>query len=120
MSLDQLPVEIILDIFNRLDARSLGSVALVCTRLRDLTCSLLDTRGCVTLVWDKKESGGWQVLHRRWFYSCAFQPVDKWGHHGQADVANHLKTCPYNLRTQHKAMPKNDKNVQKFVKDLKQ
>ena len=81
--LTELPAELLHLILTFLDPRSLGAVALVSHQLRGVAASLLDSRGCVALQWERREGpgGGWEVAYRRWFFSPHFQPVTQWGIH---------------------------------------
>lgn len=118
----ELPVELLEKIFHYLDSLSLSCVSLVSSGLREIACSLLDMRGCLSLQWERvdKEGDGvqWAVAYKRWFYSCGFDPVTRWGHNTDAKVANHLKTCPYNLKTEHKPWPKHEQKVKDFMEAL--
>jgi hypothetical protein len=58
----------------------------------------------VTLQWERRAAPeqGWEVAYLRWFFSPHFQPVERWGLNGEAAVAAHLSSCPYNIRTEHR------------------
>ena len=76
--------------------------------MRGVACSLLDSMGCVALQWERKEGPGegWEVAYKRWFFSPYFQPITKWGLHSEGAVSNHLQTCPFNIRTEHRRQEK--------------
>ena len=66
---------------------------------------LLETKGCVALQWERVESEagvGWEVAYRRWFFSSHFSPVTTWGMEDIGRVSEHLQSCPFNIRTQHR------------------
>jgi len=127
VSVIDLPIEIIQYIFEFLDPFSLSSVSLVSRLLRSVACSLLPSQGCVALQWEREEEGlhgtrktTWSPAYRRWFFSSYFHPVTKWGFNSDAAVAEHLKVCPYYIRTEHKEQDRKDKNNVQFMKALKQ
>ena len=76
--------------------------------LREVCCALLDTKGCVTLQWErlKRKNGqlmaNWTIAHKRWFFSTSLGPIDHWSFAAQEAVSDHMKVCPFNVRTQHK------------------
>jgi len=120
LSLEQLPVEVLQYVFSFLEPWSLASVALVSHRLRSVACSLLETKGCVALQWEQRQSpqGGWEVAYARWFFSPYFQPITHWGLHGDGAVSQHLQTCPYNIRCEHKRQDRNTQQQRDFIKAL--
>ena len=74
--------------------------------MRDLVSGLLEQRGCVALQWEKLDTGGlgrggWVVAYKRWFFSNHFSPVNRWGVNADAAVIEHMKKCPFNIKTSH-------------------
>jgi len=120
LELEQLPVEVLQCVFAFLDPWSLGSAALVSHLFRSVASSLLDTRGCVALQWEKSEipGGGWEVAYMRWFFSPYFNPIEHWGMNSDGAVSVHLQTCPYNIRTEHKRQEKHTKEAKELMKAL--
>ena len=97
-----LHLKILPVVFSYLDSWTLASLALVSVRTRQLVAGLLDTKGCVALQWEKSDrEGHWEVAYRRWFFSSHFTPVTQWGVEDVGRVSDHLKSCPYNIRTRH-------------------
>lgn len=39
------------------------------------------------------------IFMQAWLYSTAFSPVHSWGFENYAPIGQHLKTCPYNVRS---------------------
>jgi hypothetical protein len=89
----------------------------------------VDTKGCVALHWEKSKTIDgrvcWKVAYKvkkvipmfknyinskiinlnlqRWFYSSAIESIKRWRFSSkEGAVAEHMKTCPYNLRSPHK------------------
>ena len=81
--------------------------------LRQVCSALLDVKGCVTLQWERvkhpKLGIRWTVAYKRWFFSTSLGPVDHWAISADQAVAEHLKVCPFNVRTKHKDLKKLDK-----------
>lgn len=110
------PFEVLQHIARFLDGFSLNNFSLVSRRLRDVSCSLLRSRGMVILRWER-QSAGWRVGSKRWFFSNAFTPISKWCFSEEENMSNHLKDCPFftrNIKTRpyycftlHKEMPSN-------------
>jgi len=123
-SLSDFPTELLQYICSFLDQWSLSNLALSCHYLRDVACSLLDEKGCVALQWEKipENFGGqrvkWEVVYKRWFFSSFFQPVHSWRLNTDGAISEHLKTCPYYIKTVHKKQDKNDKMNVKFMEAL--
>ena len=67
-SLTELPFEVLQNIARNLDSFSIQNLSMTCKLLQSVCCSLLDERGIVTLVWEKKnpeESGPlWKVAYK--------------------------------------------------------
>jgi len=103
-TLTDLPVELLQIIISMLDSWSLNQLALVSRYLRDLTSTLLDSKGCVALQWERAGDGvysskrGWEVAYKRWFFSCHFNKISNWSLNVDGAISQHLKTCPYNDR----------------------
>ncbi|CAN8004499.1 unnamed protein product [Ixodes hexagonus] len=112
------PFEVLQHIAQFLDGFSLNNFSLVSRRLRDVSCSLLRSRGMVVLKWER-QSAGWRVSSKRWFFSNAFTPISKWCFSEDDHMSNHLKDCPFftrNIKTRphycftlHNGMPSNRK-----------
>jgi len=105
-NLIDLPIELLLEIFNYLESFSLCNLALTSIYLRQVCCSLLDTKGCVTLQWmrvqrGRGQSSKWVIAHKRWFFSTSMGSIDQWQFSDKEAVSDHLKNCPYNVRTKH-------------------
>ncbi|XP_050410451.1 F-box only protein 30 isoform X1 [Patella vulgata] len=98
-----LPFEILQHIARGLDSFSICNLSLTCCLLRDVCCSLLDERGIVVQLWEKKrkqngedEKVTWKVKNNSWSFSTAFTPIDSWEFTDHPTVSDHLKTCQYN------------------------
>ena len=37
-----------------------------------------------------------------WFFSTSLDAIDEWQMEGLGGVSEHLKTCPYNVRSEHR------------------
>ena len=124
-TLTDLPLELVQLIFTYLDSWSLANLGLVSVRCRELVAGLLDERGCVALQWERRHTGGplpgtaWQVAYKRWFFSTHFSPVTRWGLNADGAVSEHLKTCPFNIRTAHTKPDTNSKQWNMFMSALK-
>jgi len=123
-SLTDLPVELLQLIFGFLDSWSLSNLALVNNLLREVACSMLDDKGCVALQWEKvdlRSMGGkinWVVGYKRWFFSNYFCPVNHWGINADGAVTEHLKKCPYNMKTEHIKPDVKSKGWKNFMEAL--
>ena len=87
-----------------LSSFSLCNLAVTTIYLRQVCCSLLDTKGCVTLQWQRILRGPklcWEIAHKRWFFSTSIGCVKEWSFSDREAISEHLKTCPYNVRTKH-------------------
>ena len=110
-SLIDLPLELLLDIITYLDSFSISNLAVVSVYLRQVCSFLLDTRGLVTLEWQRRcipdskrgvKTSQWQISHKRWFFSTSLGPVESWTFSkNEGAVSEHLKECPYNVKTKH-------------------
>ena len=105
MTLSTLPVEIIFYLSRYLDSISLRAVSLTCRRLRDISWSLVTSRGCVTPVWERqrargqrRHTTGWTELTYKWFFSTSMSPVDKWVNINIGRMQQHLQVCRFNER----------------------
>ncbi len=82
--------------------------------LRQVCCTLLDNKGCVSLQWErirdpgKSSSHKWEIAYKRWFFSTAIEHIDHWHFSQKEAVAQHLATCPYNVKMKHKDPKKLD------------
>ena len=103
--LTNLPFEVWEQIIDHLDSFSICNLAVTCSYLRYICCSLLDERGCVSLKWERSIQDGkisWDVAYKQWFFSTAMDPIKGWMFHKDiGSISEHLKTCPYNVRTFH-------------------
>ncbi|KAK1883290.1 F-box only protein 40 [Dissostichus eleginoides] len=81
-----------------LDSLSLSQLALVSQLMRQVSSSLLQERGMVTLRWERKtySHGGakWRVTETVWQFSTLFSPVDSWCFQNVPPMSEHLKVCP--------------------------
>uniref|UniRef100_A0A8C2ZL80 F-box protein 40 n=1 Tax=Cyclopterus lumpus TaxID=8103 RepID=A0A8C2ZL80_CYCLU len=97
-SLSSLPYEVLCHMARFLDSLSLSQLALVSQLMRQVSSSLLQERGMVTLRWEKKtySHGGakWRVKHTVWQFSTLFSPVDDWCFQNVPSMSEHLKVCP--------------------------
>jgi len=124
--LTELPIELLQMIVRMLDSWTLNQVSLVCRYLREIVSTLLDSRGCVALQWEKtggdgfhKNKNGWIVSYKRWFFSNHFNPVINWGVNSDGAIANHLKVCPYNDRVAPQVWDKNSPTAKKLIEAIK-
>ena len=60
----------------------------------------------------------WVVAYKRWFFSTHFAPVDRWGVNADGAVIEHLKQCPYNIRTVHTKPDTKSKQWKDFMSSL--
>merc|ERR1719244_119916 len=123
LTLVDLPVELLQYILSLLDPWSLCNVSLTCHTLREVACSLLDLKGCVALQWEKSDNSwmgrnSWEIAYKRWFFSSYFHPVHNWGLNTDGLIAEHLKKCPYNIKTVHVKQDKNSKLAKSFIEAL--
>lgn len=98
--LSDLPIELLIKIFQDLDPFTLCNLAVTSVGMREVCCSMLDEKGCVSLQWERIKEGKqirWQVAYKRWFFSTALKPIKEWKF-GVDQVSNHLKSCPYNIQ----------------------
>eukprot|EP00095_Tigriopus_kingsejongensis_P008525 maker-scaffold81_size397536-snap-gene-0.19 protein:Tk08525 transcript:maker-scaffold81_size397536-snap-gene-0.19-mRNA-1 annotation:"low quality protein: f-box only protein 40" len=121
-SLPGMPNEILIKILRYLDPFTLCNLAVTSIGMREVCASMLDEKGCVTLQWERVKLAGqikWQVAYKRWFFSTALKPIDKWVFADES-VSNHLKVCPYNivLRKTRKEVMKSDQ-YDKVLDDIK-
>ncbi|KAK5858740.1 hypothetical protein PBY51_002857 [Eleginops maclovinus] len=97
-SLSSLPYEVLCHMASFLDSLSLSQLALVSQLMRQVSSSLLQERGMVTLRWEKKtySHGGakWRVTETVWQFSNLFTPVDSWCFKNVPPMSEHLKVCP--------------------------
>ena len=55
---------------------------------------------------------------QQWFFSTAMEPIKRWVFEGKAKVSEHLKVCPYNVRTCHSDVKKKDPKWDNVMKTL--
>ncbi|NXN14040.1 FBX40 protein, partial [Indicator maculatus] len=116
--LSSLPVEVLKYIAGFLDSFSLSQLSQVSVLMRDICATLLQERGMVLLVWEKKRysHGGssWRARKkashcdtgkkRIWQFSSLFSSVNKWQHNDVMCMSEHLKHCPF-YQVEHKTDP---------------
>ena len=86
---------------------SICNLAVTSIYLRYACSSLLDTRGCVSLQWERVKKCGkftWDIAYKRWFFSTSLGSVDHWSFSADQAISEHLKKCPFNVRMEHKDM----------------
>ncbi|XP_027856883.1 F-box only protein 30a [Xiphophorus couchianus] len=95
-----LPFEVLQHIASFLDSFSLCQLSRVSRTMRNVCASLLQMRGMVVLLWEKKRrddgSPSWQITHKVWRFSTAFGTVNEWKFADIASMADHLKKCKFN------------------------
>ncbi|KAM9156457.1 F-box only protein 30 isoform 1-T2 [Pangshura tecta] len=98
--LSSLPFEVLQHIAGFLDGFSLCQLSRVSRLMRDVCGSLLQARGMVILLWEKRKypdgSSSWQVKEKVWRFSTAFCTVNEWKFADIVSMADHLKKCNYN------------------------
>ncbi|XP_069744570.1 F-box only protein 40-like isoform X2 [Narcine bancroftii] len=99
LSLTRLPSEILRHIASFLDSYSLTQLSQVSVLLHEISSSLLQERGMVHLVWEKKNyshgSFSWRARKRKWQFSSFFSTIEDWNFNDNPSMAEHLKTCSY-------------------------
>ncbi|KAM4701072.1 F-box only protein 40 [Discoglossus pictus] len=99
-SLTSLPLEVLQHIAGFLDSFSLCQLSQVSTLMRDVCATLLQERGMVHLLWEKKtySHGGtsWRCRKKVWNFSSLFTPVHRWEFDDVPSMSCHLKVCPFN------------------------
>ena len=119
-TLVDLPIEVLLEIVEYLDSFSICNLAVTSVYLRQVCCSLLDTKGCVALQWERVNLK-WGVSYKRWFFSTSLGPVENWTFaKSEAAISEHLKNCPYNVKTKHVEAKKLDKKWPEVMQSLKE
>lgn len=95
-----LPFEVLQHVASFLDSFSLCQLSRVSRTMRDVCASLLQMRGMVVLLWEKKRcadgSLSWQITDKVWRFSTAFGTVNEWKFANIASMADHLKKCKFN------------------------
>ncbi|NXU83454.1 FBX30 protein, partial [Xiphorhynchus elegans] len=97
--LSSLPFEVLQHIASFLDGFSLCQLSRVSRLMRDVCGSLLQARGMVILLWEKRkypDRSSWQVKEKVWRFSTAFCTVNEWKFADIVSMADHLKKCSYN------------------------
>ncbi|KAM9320414.1 F-box only protein 40 [Gastrophryne carolinensis] len=99
-SLSNLPLEVLQHIASFLDSFSLCQLSQVSSLMRDVCASLLQERGMVHLLWEKKtySHGGtsWRCRKKVWNFSSLFSPIHRWTFRDISSMSEHLKVCPFN------------------------
>ncbi|XP_074857374.1 F-box only protein 40 isoform X2 [Carettochelys insculpta] len=107
-SLSSLPLEILQYIAGFLDSFSLSQLSQVSFLMRDICATLLQERGMVFLLWEKKRysHGGtsWRARKKIWQFSSLFAPVHNWQFSDIPSMSEHLKICPF-YDVEHKKDP---------------
>ncbi|XP_077416141.1 F-box only protein 30a [Vanacampus margaritifer] len=95
-----LPFEVLQHVASFLDSFSLCQLSRTSRAMRDVCASLLQMRGMVVLLWEKKrrEDGSlsWQITDKVWRFSTAFGTVNEWKFANITSMADHLKKCKFN------------------------
>ncbi|XP_027509385.1 F-box only protein 40 isoform X2 [Corapipo altera] len=106
--LSSLPVEVLKYIAGFLDSFSLSQLSQVSALMRDICATLLQERGMVLLVWEKKRysHGGtsWRARKKIWQFSSLFSRVHKWQRSDVMCMSEHLKNCPF-YQVEHRTDP---------------
>ncbi|XP_038624294.1 F-box only protein 30 [Tachyglossus aculeatus] len=99
--LSSLPFEVLQHIAGFLDGFSLCQLSCVSRLMRDVCGSLLQSRGMVILLWEKRKypngTSSWQIKEKVWRFSTAFCSVNEWKFADIMSMADHLKKCSYNV-----------------------
>uniref|UniRef100_A0A452I0B8 Uncharacterized protein n=1 Tax=Gopherus agassizii TaxID=38772 RepID=A0A452I0B8_9SAUR len=107
-SLSSLPLELLQYIAGFLDSFSLSQLSQVSVLMRDICATLLQERGMVLLLWEKKRysHGGtsWRARKKIWQFSNLFSPVNNWQFSDVPSMSEHLKICPF-YDVEHKKDP---------------
>uniref|UniRef100_W5K9Q8 F-box protein 40, tandem duplicate 1 n=2 Tax=Astyanax mexicanus TaxID=7994 RepID=W5K9Q8_ASTMX len=121
-ALSNLPFEVLVHIAGFLDSFTLSRLALVSKLMRDVCGTLLQERGMVSLMWEKKiySHGGWcwRTRCKVWQFSNLFSTVDSWCFDGLSPMSEHLKVCPY-YETENRTEPVRLTEVQESHKKEK-
>ncbi|XP_072313951.1 F-box only protein 30a [Eucyclogobius newberryi] len=98
--LSGLPFEVLQHVASFLDSFSLCQLSRVSRTMREVCASLLQMRGMVVLLWEKRRradgSPSWQITDKVWRFSTAFGTVSEWKFANIASMADHLKKCAFN------------------------
>ncbi|XP_072118343.1 F-box only protein 40 [Mobula birostris] len=102
LCLSSLPFEILRHIASLLDSYSLTQLSQVSVLMNEISSTLLQERGMVHLVWEKKNYShgnfSWRARKRKWQYSSFFSTIEKWNFNDNPSMAEHLKTCSYYVK----------------------
>uniref|UniRef100_A0A8D0EI30 F-box protein 40 n=1 Tax=Strix occidentalis caurina TaxID=311401 RepID=A0A8D0EI30_STROC len=102
--LSSLPVEVLKYIAGFLDSFSLSQLSQVSVLMRDICATLLQERGMVLLIWEKKRYSHGGTSWKIWQFSSLFSRVNKWQRNDVACMSEHLKNCPF-YQVEHKTDP---------------
>ncbi|XP_057875108.1 F-box only protein 40 isoform X1 [Melospiza georgiana] len=106
--LSSLPVEVLKYIAGFLDSFSLSQLSQVSVLMRDICATLLQERGMVLLVWEKKRysHGGasWRARKKVWQFSSLFSRVHNWQRSDVPSMSEHLRNCPF-YQVEHRTDP---------------
>lgn len=95
-----LPFEVLQHVASFLDSFSLCQFSRVSRTMREVCGSLLQMRGMVVLLWEKRRredgSPSWQITDKVWRFSTAFGTVNEWKFANISSMADHLKKCKFN------------------------
>lgn len=104
-----LPYEVLQHIAGFLDGFTLCQLSRVSKLMRDVCASLLQARGIVVLLWEKRlypHGSSWQIKEKVWRFSTAFSTVKEWKFADVVSMADHLKKCSYNtIEKREEAVP---------------
>uniref|UniRef100_A0A8C8S431 F-box protein 40 n=1 Tax=Pelusios castaneus TaxID=367368 RepID=A0A8C8S431_9SAUR len=103
-SLSSLPLELLQYIAGFLDNFSLSQLSQVSVLMRDICATLLQERGMVHLLWEKKRYSHGGTSWRVWQFSSLFSPVNNWQFNEIPSMSEHLKICPF-YDVEHKKDP---------------
>uniref|UniRef100_A0A8C0BA06 F-box protein 40 n=1 Tax=Buteo japonicus TaxID=224669 RepID=A0A8C0BA06_9AVES len=102
--LSSLPVEVLKYIAGFLDSFSLSQLSQVSVLMRDICATLLQEKGMVLLVWEKRTYSHGGTSWKIWQFSSLFSRVHKWQRNDVACMSEHLKNCPF-YQVEHKTDP---------------
>ncbi|XP_057297881.1 F-box only protein 30-like [Hydractinia symbiolongicarpus] len=102
-TLFDLPPEIITYLLSYLDNLTLNCVAKTCHVLRNACYNMLDNRGIVMVIWNKKtyeesNSSSWKEEKKVRFFTTASSPMRDWVYTDSPPIGHHLATCPFFTR----------------------
>jgi len=97
--LDQLPLTVLLIIFEHLNSGSLRCLAGTTRRLRRVIQRCMISRSMVEMCWTRvPETASWQCSHYTRSFSKCHAAVSDWCFEPSVSVSAHLAVCPFNER----------------------